>query len=94
MKKYRYKEYLAHIFPCMYYGMVCGAVTGALIFLFKFCANKAAEISEHLYEIAVTKPLYIAITFVILAICGLLMHLLHKYIPESKTTISYLFMNW
>ncbi len=84
MKKYRYKEYLAHIFPCMYYGMVCGAVTGALIFLFKFCANKAAEISEHLYEIAATKPLYIAMTFVILAICGLLMYLLHKYIPESK----------
>ena len=84
MKKYKYKEYLAHIFPCMYYGILCGILTGALIFVFKWCATKIVELSEHIYEIASTKPLYIAIAFLCLALCGLVMYFLHKYIPECK----------
>ncbi len=82
MKRYNYKEYIAHIFPCMYYGIICGAITGALIFLFKLCAKKAEEISHYLYNLASNSPLTVALTFVVLILCGLLMYTLHKKVPE------------
>ena len=82
MKGYKYKEYFAHVFPCMYYGVICGALTGLLIFLFKLCAKKAEELSHYLYDLASTKPLWTVLAFVVLALCGLLMYGLHKKVPE------------
>ncbi len=84
MKHYKYKEYIQNVFPCMYYGVLCGAVTGALIFLFKIAAKKAEEISRFLYAQAKGNPLYIALAFLVLCVAAMLMYLLHKKTPECK----------
>ena len=84
MKHYKYKEYIQNVFPCMYYGVLCGAVTGALIFFFKIAAKKAEEISKFLYAQATGKPLYIALTFAVLCAAAMVMYLLHKKTPECK----------
>lgn len=84
MKHYKYKEYIANVFPCIYYGIICGSVTGALIFLFKIAAKKAEELSRSLYSEASGKPLYIAAAFAILIASALIMYLLHKKAPECK----------
>ncbi len=84
MKHYKYGEYISNIVPCLYYGIACGSVTGALIFLFKFCANKAVELSRWVYELAKGNPLYLVGVFAFLAISGFLMYLLHKNTPECK----------
>ena len=80
MKHYKYKEYIQNVFPCMYYGILCGAVTGALIFLFKLAAKKAEEISRFLYAEAGKNPLYTALAFLVLGIAAMLMYFLHKSI--------------
>ncbi|MBO5870308.1 MAG: chloride channel protein [Clostridia bacterium] len=84
MKHYKYKEYIANVFPCIYYGTICGSVTGALIFLFKLAAKKIEELSRALYASAKSNPIYIAIIFAVLIVCALLMYLLHKKVPESR----------
>ena len=84
MKHYKYKEYLQNVFPCMYYGVLCGAVTGALIFLFKLAAKKAEELSRFIYAQASDNPLYTALIFLLLGGAAMLMYLLHKLTPECK----------
>ena len=84
VKHYKYKEYIANVFPCIYYGTICGSVTGALIFLFKLAAKKVEEISRFLYSSAKGNPLYISAVFAGLIICALLMYWLHKKVPESR----------
>ncbi len=84
MKRYKYKEYLSHVIPCIYYGLLCGSLTGALIFAFKYCAKWAEEISGWLYGIAKSSPIYIIAALAILALCGFGMYFLHKHIPECR----------
>ncbi len=84
MKHYKYKEYIANVFPCIYYGLICGSITGAIIFLFKLAAKKAEAVSRTLYSAASQNPLYIGLTFIVLAVAALLMYLLHKKIPEVR----------
>ncbi len=84
MKHYKYKEYIANVFPCIYYGIICGSITGAFIFLFKLAAKKVETVSRSLYDLADGKPIYIALTFAVLIISALLMYLLHKKIPEIR----------
>lgn len=84
MKNFKYTKYFFHIFPCMYYGILCGTATGALIFLFKYCAKLAEEFSRHTYGIAKENPLYIIIALAVLGLCGVGMYYLHKHIPECR----------
>ncbi len=84
MKHYKYKEYIANVFPCIYYGVICGSVTGAFIFFFKIAANKATEWSKWLYSKALGDPLSISLVFLGLAVFALVMYMLHKRIPEIK----------
>lgn len=84
MKHYKYKEYLANVLPCIYYGVLCGGVTGIFIFFFKLLAKKAVTVSHWVYEFAKASPLYMTLVFAGLIICGLIMALLHNKIPEVK----------
>ncbi len=84
MKHYKYKEYISNVFPCIYYGVICGFVVGASIFLFKLAAKKIESVSTYLYNISSGNPIYIALTFAVLIISALLMYLLHKKIPEIR----------
>ncbi len=68
----------------MFYGILCGSVTGALIFLFKLAAKKAENISHAVYEFALSSPLYICLVFTALAGLALLMAFIHKKIPAVK----------
>lgn len=84
MRNYRHKEYLANVLPCIYFGVICGAVTGASIFLFKLAAKKAEVASRALYSLAKGSPLYIAAVFAGLIVLAAAMYFLHKRIPEAK----------
>ncbi len=84
MKEYKYREYLANVFPCLYYGIFCGALTGCIIFFFKLLAKYAEEISRYIYSEAKGNTICVLAVFAFLAICGIAMWLLHKYIPEVK----------
>lgn len=83
-KHYKHKEYLANVLPCIYFGMICGAATGASIFLFKLAAKKAEAASKAVYTLAKGSPLYIAAVFAGLIVLAVAMHFLHKRIPEAK----------
>ncbi len=84
MKHYKYREYLSNVVPCLYYGIACGSVTGALIFLFKLCANKAVVLSRWLYGLSKEKTVYLIAVFAFLTLCGAMMYFLHKSTPECK----------
>lgn len=84
MKHYKYKEYIANVFPCIYYGIICGSVTGAFIFLFKIAANKITELSQFLYSESNGNWIYIALIFSALIAFALLMYAIHRKAPEIK----------
>lgn len=84
LRRYRHREYLKNIVPCVGFSAACGLITGVVIFLFKFGAKKAEEASVWLYATAKTSPLYVALVFAALVIFALGMWLLHKHIAEVK----------
>jgi len=84
LKHYKYKEYLAHILPCLGYGLLCGAVTGGVIVLFRLAATYLEKLSRFLYTAAKAHPLTVALTFAVLVGFALLSAALHKLIPEAK----------
>lgn len=79
---YTYKEYVAHVLPCLFYGVFCGTVVGIFIFFFKYCAMLLEKLSRALYEAAKTSPLYIALLFVGLIAIAFAMAFLHKMMPR------------
>ncbi len=84
MKHYKYKEYIVNVLPSIGYGAVCGAVTGALVFVFKLLATRVELWSHNLYHLAKSNLLYIGLMFAALALCGVLMYVIHRFIPESR----------
>jgi len=84
MKQKNYKEYVANIIPCVFYGIIGGTITGATIFLFKFLAKHAEEISRALYGQAKESWFTILLVFIILTVLAFLMSRLHKAAPECK----------
>lgn len=84
MNECKKREYLKNVFPCLYYGIMCGVAVGAVIFLFKLAAKKAELVSRFLYSTAKENPIYIVCTFLVLAVCALAMCWLHKKAPEVR----------
>lgn len=84
MKNYKHKEYVLNILPCVSYGVICGAITGAFIFLFKWLADKAEYASRYLYQMASASAWYIALAFLALIVLGLALILLHKKLPTAR----------
>ena len=84
MKTQSLKSRIQHIIPSLGYGVLCGLLTGTVIFFFKFAAKQLEHLSRFLYETAKESPLYIAFTFAILSLAALTMILLHQKIPEVK----------
>ncbi len=83
MKSYRHIDYIKNVLPCVGFGILCGSLTGAVIFLFKLAARQAEALSRMLYGMARLSLVGILITFVLLVGAALLMALLHRRIPES-----------
>ncbi len=84
MKHYRYKDYFRNIFPCLGYGIVCGALVGAVIFVFKLLAKLLEENARFVYSYVRSTPYLIPLVLCGLVISALAMNILHKKIPEVK----------
>lgn len=84
MKQYKLKESLKNVFPCLSYGIICGSITGLIIFLFKFAAKNLEKLSRFLYSAAKESSLYVAVVFIVLVFLAVLMIILHRIIPEAK----------
>ena len=84
MKHYKYKDYLKNIVPCLGYGLLCGTIVGALIFLFKFLAKLLEENARFVYGYIRTNLWLLPVLIVGLVGCALVMNVLHKKIPAVK----------
>lgn len=84
MKNTKYIQYIKNVIPCLWYGSVCGLLTGVVIFLFRLLAKHAEAISRNAYAFAAKSPLTCILAVVICCIAGVVMHLLHKKLPEIK----------
>lgn len=69
---------------CLAWGIVTGGIVGTVIFFFKLIAEHLEELSHHIYETAVQKPLYSLLVFFGLAVLAAAMYLLHRFAPEIK----------
>ena len=84
MKQKYYKEYLINMIPCICYGLLTGVLTGGTIFLFKFLAGRAEELSRTLYDKAKGSALTVLLVFAVLVLLAFLMSRIHKATPECK----------
>ncbi len=79
-----YKEYISNVLPCLGYGLLCGSLTGALIFFYKLIANKLSHFSEEIYMHAAESPVLIIFVFAALIGFACIMAFMQKKIPEMK----------
>ena len=82
MKSYYHREYVSSLVPCIGFGILCGGLTGAVIFLFKLAAKRAESISRFLYGLARVSLVGILLTLLVAVLCAVGMAFLHKKIPE------------
>lgn len=84
MKQKHYKQYLINMLPFIGYGILTGVLTGGTIFLFKFLASRAEELSRSLYSWAKGSFLTVLLVFALLTALAFLMSRIHKAAPECK----------
>ncbi len=84
MKNTKYIQYIKNVIPCLWYGSVCGSLTGVVIFLFRMLAKYAENISRSAYAVAAKSPLTCILAVIICCITGLVMYFLHRKLPEIK----------
>ncbi|MBQ7961925.1 MAG: chloride channel protein [Clostridia bacterium] len=80
----QYKEYIFNILPCIGYGLLCGSVTGVLIFFYKLAADKLTKLSAGIYDRALHSPLIISAVFAGLIVFACLTAFLQEKIPEMR----------
>lgn len=78
------KTHVFDILPCIGYGLIGGAITGFLLFFFKFAANKTVEFSQQIYSFAAENPVCIPAVFAGLVVFACVMAAMHKKVPEMK----------
>ena len=78
------KRNLVNFFPCLIYSIVCGVVSGAVIFFFKFLASRAEKLSRQIYGAAKGSVLLVGAVFLSLIALAIIMICIQKRIPESK----------
>ena len=74
---------LEHI-PYLVSSIICGALVGALIFVFKFLASSVISLSEHSYSFVRENPIYLPALIIIAAILGLLASFILRVAPEGR----------
>ena len=84
MKQYRHTQYLKNVLPAVGVSILCGAITGSVIFLFKLGAKHMEEVSRFLYGMARLSLAGILITLGVLVVAALAMLLLHRVAPEVR----------
>ncbi len=84
LKNIKLKKHIANILPCIYMGIICGAVTGGIIFGFKLIAKHLEELSRNIYSVSKSSPIYIVLCFAVLLLFAVGMTFLHKKVPEAK----------
>lgn len=78
------KESFINVLPFVFYGVICGFLTGAFIVFFKFIAKKCEDISRWVFETTKSSPLLIAVVFLGVILFALAMNYLHKRLPEVR----------
>ena len=78
------KGYVKHFLKAGLFSIICGAITGLIIFGFKFCAKKIEHFSVHIYETTSKSFVYMMLVFLALIVFALVMYLMHKRVPEAK----------
>ena len=78
------KGYIKHFLIAGLYSIICGFITGIIIFIFKFIAKNIEEVSIHLLSKARISFIGVMITLIVLAVLATLMYLLQKKVPEIK----------
>lgn len=80
----QYKEHLSKLLPSAGFSLLCGSVTGLIIFLFKFGAKKAETLSETFYTYAKGSIPATLLLFAVLILLAFVMSKIHKAAPECK----------
>lgn len=80
----KYIQYIKNVLPCIWYGALCGSMTGAVIFLFRLCSKYIENISRTLYSKASESPAGCIAAVAVSCVFAIVMYLLHKKLPEIK----------
>ena len=78
------KGYIKNLLTTGLYSIICGIFVGSAIFGFKYIAKKLENISIYLYNNTKQNIIYIILVFIVLIGLAILMHIVHKSMPEVK----------
>lgn len=72
------------LLPCLLYSSVAGVFTGALIFAFKFTADRVIALSGVLYDTVRANPSYLPLFLLGAALLGLCAALILRFVPDCR----------
>ncbi|MBQ8165253.1 MAG: hypothetical protein IJZ94_05515 [Clostridia bacterium] len=75
------------IFPAIIFGSTTGVLTGAVVMLYKFCANHIIHISEEAYTFLREHLYYVPLAAVAFFGAAFLIAFIHKKHPTSKAAV-------
>lgn len=84
MKKSDYIDYLSGSLPCIAISALCGCVTGAVIFLFRYASRYIEDVSQYLYAVSRHSALRVIAALTVAVLLALAMAFLHRRLPEVK----------
>jgi CIC family chloride channel protein len=79
-----YKRYVTGLLSGLWLGVACGAVTGGVVFFYKWAAKALGLLSTTLYGVARGSAPGILLSLLAAAGLGLLMWCLHRWAPHSR----------
>ena len=81
----KYSSRLKNILiPCCFFSLLTGAITGAIIFLFRVCAEHVIHTSDGIYEYVREHPAFLPLLILGAAALGALSYLIIKRFPNSR----------
>ncbi len=76
--------YIKNIIPCLLLSVLTGAVTGGVIFLFKYISGHIISLSDRLYGYVRENPIFLPLLIISAAVLGLLSALTLKLLGNCK----------
>lgn len=78
------KGYIKHFLLAGLFSIICGSITGLVIFGFKYIAKEIEHLSKRIYQMSKESVIYIILVFLALILIAIIMYLIHKKVPECK----------
>ena len=85
MKKNVFVVYLKNIIiPCLFFSLITGLLTGAIVVLYKYFASEIIDLSQKIYSYIRFNPILLLPTIIVAILIAFILKYVNKFAPDAK----------